>query len=172
MTTTFLARAAGLACALLLFAGAASAKTVTVIPGDVPVTVEIPSSWTVSAIKRGTQAKTADDEVYLWFESYRPSQLQTIVAEHNAYFKEQGVAITGEAKQTEKAYPGYVLKFSEYPATYEGKPTILRYISIVPKDADRRNLLLSYWASPEGDKEYNDEMETIIDSLRKSVDAM
>ncbi|MFY9289651.1 MAG: hypothetical protein WAP03_02945 [Methylorubrum rhodinum] len=165
-------RLAGAALALLLLAGGtALAKRVTVVPGDQPVTVDIPGSWKVSEIKRGVQAKTADDEVYIWFESYRPAQLQTLIGEHNAYFKEQGVTITGEAKAKQVEFPTYMLKISEYPAIYEKKPTVLRYISVVPKFGDLRHLLVSYWASPEGDKEYDGETNKIINSLAASYDA-
>lgn len=163
---------AGAALALMLLAcGPALAKRVTVVPGDQPVTVDIPGSWKVSEIKRGVQAKTADDEVYLWFESYRPAQLDTLVGEHNAYFKDQGVTITGEARAKQVEFPTYALKISDYPATYQGKPTVLRYISVVPKSGDLRHLLVSYWASPEGDKEYDSETNAIIKSLAASYDA-
>lgn len=165
-------RLAGVTLALFLLAGGtALAKRITVVPGDQPVTVDIPGSWKVSEIKRGVQAKTADDEVYIWFESYRPAQLQTLVGEHNAYFQEQGVTITGEAKAKQVEFPTYMLKISEYPATYEKKPTVLRYISVVPKSGDLRHLLVSYWASPEGDKEYDGETNKIINSLAASYDA-
>lgn len=165
-------RLAGATLALFLLAGGtALAKRVTVVPGDQPITAEIPGSWKVSEIKRGIQAKTADDEVYLWFESYRPAQLQTLIGEHNTYFKEQGVTITGEARAKEVEFPTYMLKVSEYPATYEKKPTVLRYISVVPKSGDLRHLLVSYWASPEGDKEYDRETNKIINSLAASYDA-
>ncbi len=165
-------RLAGATLALFLLAGGtALAKRVTVVPGDQPITAEIPGSWKVSEIKRGIQAKTADDEVYLWFESYRPAQLPTLIGEHNTYFKEQGVTITGEAKVREADFPTYALKTSEYPAVYEKKPTVLRYISVVPKSGDLRHLLVSYWASPEGDKEYDGETNAIINSLAASYDA-
>ena len=172
MTSRLLLHVAGAACAGLLLVGSVLAKPVTVVPGDKPVTADIPASWKVSEIKRGVQAKTADEEVYVWFESYRPTQLEKMLVEHNAYYKDQGVTITGSAKTSEKEYPGYFLKFSEYPATYEGGPTVLRYISVVPKTAEMRHLLVSYWASPEGDKEYDAEVSKIMQSLGASYDAM
>lgn len=156
---------------ILLSGGAALARKVTVVPGDRPIQADIPGSWKVSEIKRGIQAKTADDEVYVWFESYRPAQLQAILAEHNAYFDGQGVKITGEAVAKQVDAASYVLKVTQYPATYEGKPTVLRYISVVPKTGDLRHLLVSYWASPEGDKEYDGEVRKIVDSLGAAYDA-
>lgn len=172
MTRKLLARLAGPIGAAGFLLGLAVAKPVTIVPGDPPIKADIPATWKVSEIKRGIQAKTADGEVFLWFESYRPSQLEALLAEHNAYFKGQGVIITAEPKASAEEYPNYALKVSTYPATYEGKPTVLRYLSVVPKAEGKRHLLLSYWASPEGDEEYRSEMKAILQSLAASVDAM
>lgn len=155
---------------LLLCGGFAVAKEVKVAPGDPPLTIDVPSSWEVSEIKRGIQAKTADDEVFLWIETYVPAQFETLLKEHNAYFKEQGVTITGEPEQTEKDYPGYAIKVSTYPAKDEDGPTVIRYLSIGPKDESKRRILLSYWASPDGDKTYDADTNKILDSLRASVE--
>jgi hypothetical protein len=157
--------------AFLALSTVALAKPVKVVPGDPPISVDIPSSWEVTEIKRGIQAKTDDEEVFLWFESYVPAQFETLLAEHNTYFKEQGVTITGEPQAQSKEFPTYFLKFSDYPATYEAKPTVLRYVSVVMKDESRKHLLMSYWASPEGDKQYDADMNKIMDSLRGSVEA-
>lgn len=154
----------------MLASGPALAKKVKVVPGDPPITVDIPSTWEVSDSKRGIQANTADEEIYIWFENYKPSQFAKILDEHNKYFDEQGVTITGAAKQDEKAYPNFVIKKSDYPATYEGKPTVLRYLSIVPRSEEKRHLLICYWASPDADKEYADEMDKMMKSLGASID--
>ena len=154
----------------LLGSQAALAKRVTVVPGDRPITIDLPNAWKVSEIKRGIQAKTADDEVYLWFESYRPAQFQTLLDEHNAYFKGQGVKVVGAETAKQVDFPTYVLKVTEYPATYEGKPTVLRYLSVVPKTEGDRYLLVSYWASPAGDKEYDGEVQTILNNLAAAYD--
>lgn len=146
------------------------AKKYKVVPGDPPITVDIPAAWDVTDSKRGIQASTADEEVYIWFENYKPSQFEKILDEHKNYFDEQGVKITGEPKQDEKAYTNFVIKKSDYPATYEGKPTVLRYLSVVPRSEEKRHLLVCYWASPDGDKEYADEMEKMMKSLGASID--
>lgn len=171
MRSKHFARLAGVVfLALATAGGAALAKPVKIVPGDPPISVEIPSGWEVTSIARGVQVKTADEEIFVWFESYRPAQFEALLAEHNAYFKEQGVTITGEAEAQSKEFPTYFLKISEYPATYEDKPTVLRYVSVVPKDDGKRHLLVSYWASPEGDKQYDADMNKIMDSLRGSVE--
>lgn len=171
MVSISFARATIGAIALFMLAGGPSiAKTVKVVPGDPPITVDIPATWEVSESKRGIQANTSDEEVYIWFENYKPNQFDKIMVEHNKYFDEQGVKITGEAKQEEKIYSNFSIKKSVYPATYEGKPTVLRYLSVVPRSEEKRHLLICYWASPEADKDYADEMEKIMKSLGASID--
>lgn len=162
---------AGAALALLLLGSqAASAKRVTVVPGDRPITVDVPNAWKVAVVERGIQIRTADEEVYLWFESYRPVQFQTLLNEHNAYFKNQGVRVVGAETAKQVDFPTYLLKVTECPATYEGKPTVLRYISVVPKAEGERLLLVSYWASPAGDKKYDGETQGILNSLAASYE--
>lgn len=171
MMTGRMSRVAGAACAgWLMTAGLAFGKTVTVVPGDEPVTVEVPSSWVSSEIKRGVEISTPDEEVMLWIESYIPAQFEKVLAEHNAYFKEQGVTITGEPEQEAKDFATYAVKFSTYPATYEGEKTVIRYISVGPKDESKRRILLSYWATTDGDKDYDADTSKIIASLKAAVE--
>lgn len=167
-----LARLAILACcALAVPPGAALAETVAITSGETPVTVDIPAGWKVSKIARGIQAKTADEEVYVWFESYAPASYAKVVAEHEAYFAKQGVTITGKGKSKTIEQERYSVKATNFPAEYEDKPTVLRYISVEPKDPLKKRILMSYWASPEGDKEHDAAMDKIIESLGGSVDA-
>ncbi|KQP61699.1 hypothetical protein ASG40_04045 [Methylobacterium sp. Leaf399] len=172
MRSTWPMRAAAAALLTILAGLPADAKPVTVTPGNPPVTVDVPAAWKASKIDRGIQAKTADDEVFVWFESYRPAQFKTLLDEHNAYFKKQGVAITGQGASQEKDFPTYVVKTTDYPATYEGKRTILRYISVAPKDTTKRELLVSIWASPEGETTYAADLDTIFKSFRASVEGL
>ena len=172
MTFSSSKSAAGAVLLMLLAGAPALAKPVTVTPGNPAVTVDIPAKWQASQIDRGVQAKTADEEVFIWFESYRPAQFQTLVGEHNAYFKKQGVAIGDQNESREKEFPTYVVKTTNFTATYQGKPTILRYVSVIPKDADKRNLLVSVWASPEGETTYAEDIQAIFGSFRASVEGL
>lgn len=172
MRSKFLRQTAGAALLLILAGLPTAAKVVTVTPGNPPVTVDVPASWKASTINRGIQAKTADDEVFVWFESYRSGQLKTLVDEHNAYFKKQGVTIIGQGDFEQKDFPTYALRMTNYPATYEGKPTILRYISVAPKDTAKRELMVSIWASPEGMTTYAADLGEIFASFRASVEGL
>jgi quinol monooxygenase YgiN len=64
------------------------------------------------------------------------------------------------------------LAFMDMPATWNGKPTVLRYILVEPTNAAKRRMMISYWASPEGDKTHGDAMSALIESLSQAVDAM
>jgi hypothetical protein len=171
--TTSLPKSASVAAlAVLLMGAVAIAKPVTVVPGQPPVTVDLPAGWTSSAIKRGIQAKTSDAEVFVWFESFRPAELKELLAEHESDFKRRGVTVTGEANIEEKDFPTYFLKITDVPATYEGKPTLLRYVAVSPKDPNKRQLLVSVWASPKGGTRYATDLNAIFDSFRMSVEAL
>jgi hypothetical protein len=60
-TETFSPRPSAPDIFFLLAGSAALAKKVTVVPGDRPISVEIPAAWKVTTIDRGVQARTADD---------------------------------------------------------------------------------------------------------------
>ena len=165
------ARGASLVLALtaLLAASPCAAKSVRVGNDSPPITLDIPDSWEVTQIARGIQAKTADEEVFLWFETFAPAQAPTVAKEHEKYFADQGVSITGAAESRILEESGAVVRVTSFPATYEGKPTVLRYISVEPGDPAKKRLLVSYWASPEGDKQYDPDTQRIINSFRRSV---
>jgi len=60
----------------------------------------------------------------------------------------------------------------DFSATWEGKPTVLRYLLIEPKDATKSRLILSYWASPEADKSSDPQMQALINSLAAALNGM
>jgi len=165
----FSARAAF--CLFLLGAAAApvSAKDVSFSSDSSKLTFSLPDNWEAKPMKRGLEIKSSDGEVFLWIESYRKSEAE-IKAEHGKYFQSQGVAFTGEPKITAQPAQGYGLAFMDMPATWKGKPTVLRYIFIEPANAAKNSMMLSYWASPEGDKANDAAMGKLIESLSQAVD--
>ncbi|MHC2000038.1 hypothetical protein ACYQR9_06285 [Methylobacterium sp. CM6241] len=92
------------------------------------------------------------------------------MSEHEKYFEEHGVALSGHPKQEEKEYSHFVIEKSDFPATYEGKPTVLLYLSVVPRPEEERNLLVTDGRSPDGGKEHSDELTKIVKSLGASID--
>lgn len=169
MKSSKLSLAVWLAFSTLITAPLA-AKTVNMSSGQAKLSFTVPDNWESSAQRRGLEIKSNDGEVMLWVESYPQADLEKIKAEHSKYFKGQGVEVTGEPKITTQAAERYGLAFMDMPATWKGKPTVLRYILIEPADAAKQRMMISYWASPEGDKLHDGAMQQLINSLSQAVD--
>jgi hypothetical protein len=156
----------------LLAGSALCARTVSLPLKNAPLRFEIPDNWESASIKRGLEIKSNDGEVFLWVEAYANADFEKIKAEHSKYFESQGVKVTGEPKIATQSAERYGLAFMDMPATWNGKPTVLRYILVEPTNAAKRRMMISYWASPEGDKAHGDAMSALIESLSQAVDAM
>jgi hypothetical protein len=159
------------ALALLLAGTPGIAKNVQVAPGDPPITAEVPNGWATTRIDRGIQIKSADEEVYLWFETYAPASFDAVMGEHRKYFAGQGVKIVGAAKTSTKTYPALSVELTDFPAEWQGKPTVMRYILLQPNNPLKKRILASYWASPEGDKTHDGAMTRLMESFRESIAA-
>jgi hypothetical protein len=153
---------------LLCLPAFALAKTAKLTPADTVAALDFPDSWKISNIKRGLQAKSPDEEVYVWAELVPPDEVDTVQKEHDAYFEKQKVTIS-QAEPDGKEVDGRKWAFITPKATYKGEPTIIRYIIINPKVASGKIVVFTYWASPEGDKNYDKEMDGVINSLRASL---
>lgn len=158
---------------LFLLASAATplaAKDVSFSSDSAKLSFSVPDNWSATSMKRGLEIKSNDGEVFLWIESYRSAETEKVKAEHRKYFQAQGVAFTGEPKIKAQSEKGYDIAFMDTPATWNGKPTVLRYIFIEPTNRARNSMIVSYWASPEGDKAHEESMKAMIQSLARAVD--
>jgi hypothetical protein len=126
---------------------------------------DVPDDWKSSRVERGFQAVSKDEEVYFWLEVYTPDQFQAIIAEHNAYWKEQGVVISSSDTQTHNEN-GQELTMTTEHATWKGEPTVLYYAEFQLGLPSKSNIVFTYWASPEGDKAYNKEVGDVLASLK------
>jgi hypothetical protein len=155
-----------LACTLflLLAAAPASAKIVEIRPDQPVAQFDIPDDWTTTRTDRGIQSVSKDKEVYFWIEAYKPDEFQDIINEHNAYWKDQGVVITSsdEEKKTEA---GKEVSVTNEHATWNGKPTVLYYVEFHLGLPSQTNIVLTYWASPEGDAAYQKQVGDALSSL-------
>ena len=149
---------------LLASTALALAEPMEIRPKAPVATFDLPDSWDTSRIERGIQAISPDKEVDLWIEAYKPDQFQAILAEHNAYWKEQGVEITGQDSKTHKE-GGQQVQMTTETATWNGKPTVLYYIEYDLGLASKSNIVVTYWASPEGDKTFHADVGKILESL-------
>ncbi len=147
-------------------AGAAQAVEVTLTPQYPVAKVTFPKGWSVTTIERGVESRSPDEEVFLWFEVYRSSESDKVMREHERYFTKQGVRITGAPTSNGSSVAGVTIKATNMPATWKGAPTVLRYLVFDFGPSANRQLLMSVWASPEGDKQHDPAVQSIIDSLK------
>lgn len=145
---------------------AAPALDVTLTPADPIASFSFPSGWTVTDTRRGIEVKSPDEEVFVWFEVYAPDEYATLVREHEEYFKRQGVMIRGAPRVAEDTGKNHAVKASDFPATWKGRPTVLRYLAYDLHLASGKQILMTYWASPEGDRAHDKTMKGIIGSMK------
>lgn len=158
-----------IATGFALFGVINAAQAGTYPIGDKPIAViTVPESWKVKDIKRGLQAATKDDEVYFWAEIYPADGLNDLMAEHDAYYDKQGVDVGKEDPKTQviKVNGVDALLMHIVSPTWKGKPTVLEYVMFDPSRKTGRKLMLSYWASPEGDKLYEADLNAMLASVK------
>jgi hypothetical protein len=165
MSIASMARAVLLCGALLIAPVQAWAKTTTI--ND--VTVDVPAGFTVESSSRGLLAKTPDEEVYVWVETYLPDEEEAIRGEHVRYWKHHEVALNDDpvTKDTEGTPPVHSTAFLK--ATWKGDPTIVRYVAVGPFGPKKEMVLITYWASPEGDKAFNDKIVKMVDTMDVNI---
>jgi hypothetical protein len=154
--------------ALLCLPLFAEAKTAKLTPADAVASLDFPDSWKIASIRRGLQAKSPDEEVYVWAELVPANEVDTVQKEHDDYFEKQKVTMA-KADPVGKEVDGRKWAFIDPQSTWKGKPTVIRYIIIDPKVASGKIVVFTYWASPEGDKNYDKEMDGVLNSLRASL---
>lgn len=149
----------------LALSAPALADTVEVPTNGRPLVVEVPDGWDTDDVPRGVQLNTEDDDVYLWIETYPASEFEAVKKEIGAFVEEQGISITGEPKISAHPFEKYGVAVLDFPATWKGDATVLRYLVVEPKNPAKSRLIVGYWATPEGDKKHDAETQKIIDSL-------
>ncbi len=165
MTSRFATLVFGTLLILVASATGSLARNYTVSMGKGSVTIDFPKSFDVSDIDRGVEAKTGDEEVYVWAEAYTEAQVDKIMDEHGIYFSKQGVAVTGKIKTETRMVNGVSIKMLDVPATWHGDRTVVQYLLIDPGWPSGWKLMLTEWASPKGDKMYQKDLDTIMNGL-------
>ncbi len=147
--------------ALLLAPAPLFAKAMTV--ND--ITVEVPSSFKASESDRGVEMKTPDEEVFVWVETYLPKEEDTIEGEHTKYWNEQGVKLADPQKTVNDKHTPPTHATDYKGATWKGEPTVLRYFHVGPFGKSDKSILVTLWASPDGDKAHSADLQKIYDSI-------
>jgi hypothetical protein len=150
--------------ALGVFVASVHAAPVEVSPSRPSIRIDTPSGWVNTRIPRGLLTHTRDEEVYIWLEVYGPGELSAVIAEHDAYWKKEGIVIRGRNQQSEQK-DGRTFSVTQIDALWNGAPTVLYYMDLDLKLPSGRQIVLTYWASPKADRQYAAQVEALIDSL-------
>lgn len=160
------ARKLTIAAALLLSMSAAGYAKSTTIGA---ITLDVPDAFQASESSRGVELKTPDEEVYTWFEVYKGSEGDTLQAEHAKYWKENNVVLN-DPQITNKKSGAISVSTMFFPhATWQGKPTVLRYLKVGPVAASGTMVLMTVWASPAGINAHGKEVQHMLDTLNVKV---
>lgn len=130
------------------------------------VLVDIPDEWKTVPIKRGTESRSPDGEVFLWFETYLPNEYNTIQREHEAYFRKQGLALRPDPKRNAFRRNDMQVRSTTFDAVWRGQPNVLIYLVHELGTPLGHQLLLTYWASMVGHSTYDEAMKSITSSVR------
>jgi hypothetical protein len=160
-------RVAAAALFLAVLAMPAAAEPVAISEEKPVVVVDVPAAFVSKSMERGVQLKTPDGEIYVWFETFGPDEIDALIKEHNDYWAKEGVSLGGDTDRFEKDFGGKKVVATDYKgATWKGKPTVIRYLAIDANLPSQKCVLMSLWASPESDKAHDDEVMGMIGSLK------
>jgi hypothetical protein len=137
------------------------------IPDTSPLaTVTVPDKdWKATKIERGIELETEDDEVYLSIEAVELKDLKQIVAQAMVVLQRGGVTID---PSTEKQVSGKLLGHQYNDIGWKGKDKdgdVMIHLGVLTVNAGNA-IMFTYWASPDGDKEYDPVIRKIIESLK------
>ena len=137
------------------------------IPDSSPLaSITVPDSgWKATKIERGIELETSDDEVYLSVEGIKLPALKELVAQAVVVLQRGGVTMD---PKTEKQTTGKLLGREFVDFGWSGKDKdgdVLIHLSVLLLNATD-GILFTYWASPDGDKQYDPAIKQIMESLK------
>lgn len=159
-----------LLCTLLLAAAFAlplHAKVYKLPKEDTLCTINFPSAWKVKVEEESLDANSDDDEIYINIEVNDSDSIEGAIEETFGYLKKNKVSVDKKSeKKTEGKLNGMdVVDFSWDGKDADGATKIS--LTIVQVTA-KKGLLILYWASPEGEKKHQAELDAILKSLKKA----
>ncbi len=128
--------------------------------------VTIPESWTTEDIEEGIEATSKDGEVYIAIETTDADNVQEAMTESVKFLKEKGVTVDQSSFKSEEGKLGEmdVVDLSWNGTDKDGPTKVSVTLVAVTKD---KGLLLTYWASPEGEKKHANDLKAIAQSIKK-----
>lgn len=150
---------------LLAFAPSLCAETFK-IPKDKPIaTITFPEKWDASYADDGVEGTSDDEEVYVYIEDNDASSIEAAIKETFAYLKKKKVSVKAESmKKTEAKMNGMDIVDLAFDGEDEDGPT---HISLtIFGITQTKGLLMLYWATPEKEKEHQQELTAILQSIK------
>lgn len=161
----FSLRAGLLAGLIALSPALAVAKSYT-IPDPNPVAVvTIPDDWETTVISKGIEVESEDEEIYIAIEVIEVAKVEKAIEEAISWLKSKDVVVdVATQKQGELTING----IPGFQVTWTGKdndgPTNVSLTLLVTSES--KGLMVTYWASPEGEKDNMKALQGIIESLK------
>ena len=153
---------------VLLFslAGISHAKTLK-LPTDKPaVQVAVPDSYKPEEIDNGYTCESKDEAVTIYFETTAMKGMEALIGENVDYLVMQGVKIDADSKKT-KDFEANGMKVGS--VTWDGKQkgygdeTVTMYFIKLDDDT---MFIITYWVTKKGEREHQDEISKIFDSVK------
>jgi hypothetical protein len=159
-----------LLAALLITAAMAlplHAKVYKLPKEDTLCTINFPSEWTVKVEDESLDATSKDEEIYINIEVNDADSIEGAIEETFGYLKKNKVTVD---KKTEKKTEGKLNGMDVVDFSWDGKDTdgATKISLTIVQVSAKKGLLILYWASPEGEKKHQAELDAIIKSLKKS----
>jgi hypothetical protein len=150
-------------CAL---AASAFAKTYS-LPDDKPfVSITVPDAWETDEIDNGVESTSKDGEVYFYVEVTDADNVKAAMQEGIKYLQSKGVTLDADsAKDQEGKLNGMDIVGVKWDGKDEEGPAKISLTLIMV--TEEKGLLLVYWGSPDGSKANKDELDKIVNSIKK-----
>lgn len=154
-----------LATGLLLLPVAANAKTYS-IPDPNPVAViTLPDDWDTTEIDKGVESLSDDETVYVAIEVTELKDATKAISDTIIWLKSKDIVID---PATQEKKPLSINGLEGVEVQWSGKdsdgPT---HVSVtLLQVSENKGLVLTYWASPDGEKANMKDLASIIGSLK------
>ena len=144
---------------------AGSAKEFKLPEGKPIAAITLPETWKPEPIEKGVQGQTADNSVYLCVETTaNEKEMATVIDDTFAMLKEHQVDLDHTVKRENKfLINGLPADELLYDGKDEDGPT---QVSITFVNIGKSALVLTYWASVDGGKKHQPEVEKVLASIK------
>ncbi len=143
----------------------AFAKTSKIPDDDTVAIVTIPDAWSINEIDNGVEATSPDSEVYVAVEAAPTKNVQQTAIDAVKWLAKQGVTIDPSTmKQKEIKINGMDAVDLSWDGKDKDGPTKVSVTLIVASAS--KVLVLTYWASPDGEKTNEADLIAIASSIK------